>query len=267
MGTRFELCIAAGRGDVRAAGETAIDEIEFWHRRLSRFAPDSLVSHINRTAFDRPVQLDRDTFSLFADALAVWRATDGAFDIAVAPGMAAHGYALSAIHGDVRASGTDAIVLDPGAWTIGFTRPGVSIDLGAIAKGHAVDAGIAMLRESGVTSAILHGGTSSVAAIGAPPGRDGWGVAIGSGDAPRILMLVDAALGVSDPLSQAGPDRGAHILDPRTRRPVGRAGRVTVLGKSARLADAWSTALVVLGGVPDSFPSDYQAFIDAEAEP
>ena len=62
MGTRFELVLLAGRGDLRAAGEAAIDEIETWHRRLSRFAPDSLVSHINREAARAPVRLDRDPF-------------------------------------------------------------------------------------------------------------------------------------------------------------------------------------------------------------
>lgn len=264
MGTRFELWIEAGRGDLRAAGEAACDEIEGWHRRLSRFAPDSLVSHINRSACERPVRLDRETFSLFADALAVWRATGGAFDIAVAPHMAAHGYAPSSVAGDGRASRSEAIVLDPDAWTIHFTRPGVSIDLGAIAKGHAVDAAAAVLRESGVTSAILHGGTSSVGAIGAAPGGEGWRVAVGREKPTRILAITDGSLAVSDPLSQAGPDRGGHIVDPRTGSPVSRAASVAVLGASARLADAWATAIVVLGNVPDSFPAEYQAFIDAE---
>jgi thiamine biosynthesis lipoprotein len=264
MGTRFELCLAAGERNLRAAGEAALDEIEGWHRRLSRFAPDSLVSHINRTAFERPVRLDRETFALFADALAVWRATDGAFDIAVAPRMAAQGFAPSSVAGDERASGCDAIVLDENAWTIGFSRPGVSIDLGAIAKGHAVDAAAAVLRTGGVTSAIVHGGTSSVAAIGAPPGDEGWRVAIGGDGGRRVLTIADACLGVSDPFSQAGPERGAHIIDPRTGRAVTRPARVAVLGPSARLADAWSTALVVFGSVPGSFPEAFQAFIDVE---
>ena len=82
MGTRFEIVLPdSPRGPsgarLRAAGEAAIDEIETWHRRLNRFAPDSLVSHLNR-GLTSPLPLDRDTFDLFDDALAVWRDSWGA---------------------------------------------------------------------------------------------------------------------------------------------------------------------------------------------
>lgn len=265
LGTRIELAIEAdGCPDARAAGEVAIDEIEACHRRLSRFAPDSLVSHINRTAAEAPVRLDRETCALFADALAVWRASGGAFDITVAPLMARHGFAPSAVGG---AGGGDsgAIVLDEDAWTIRFTRRDLSLDLGAIAKGHALARAAAVLREHGVGSALLHGGTSSVIAIGPPGGHDGWLVTIGSTERSRVVRLRDAALAVSDPRSQRSSAAAAHILDPRTGQPVTRPGRVTVMGPSARLADAWSTALAVLGATPASFPGDFQAIFEHEA--
>lgn len=265
MGTRFELVLLAGRGDLRAAGEAAIDQIETWHRRLTRFAPDSLVSHINREASHGPVRLDRETFELLHDAVTVWQASEGAFDITIAPAMTHAGYGDSAVpSGDARV-GAGALLLDPVDWTIAFAHPRVSIDLGGIGKGHALDCAGRVLRDAGVTSALLHAGTSSIVAIGAPGRSDGWQIEIASAGQRRTIALRDAALSVSDPFGPARARRSApHILDPRDGRPVARTVRATVIGPSARLADAWSTALVVRGSRPAAFPSLFSAFIDVD---
>jgi len=269
MGTRFELVILEGGGlqaataaaGARAAGEAAIEEIEEWHRRLNRFSADSLLSHINRTAAHERVRLDREMFELMADAMTVWRATGGAFDITVAPALAAQGLAESAVMGSRVLGG--AVRLRAEDWTIGFDEAGLSLDLGGLAKGHALDCAGAILRAQGVTSALLHGGTSSVLAIGTPPGSAGWQVAIGAEPGAPTVRLRDEALSVSDSQSQIGTGAAAHIVDPRSGLPVIGNGRVAVRGPSARLADAWSTALVVLGRTPDTFPPGYQALFPA----
>jgi thiamine biosynthesis lipoprotein len=264
MGTRFELVLEDGTcRDLRPAGEAALEEIEEWHRRLSRFAPDSLLSHINRTAARAPVRLDGETFALFADALEVARATDGAFDIDVGGLMGEHALGRSAAQPPSRPRDPrGAWRLDAEAWTIQFAAPGVSLDLGAIGKGHALDCAAAVLREHEITRALLHGGTSSVLAIGAPARSEGWRVALGPEEGASVVTLRDSALAVSDSAGQAAVGRPAHIVDPRSGRLVERAGRVAVLGPSARLADAWATALVVLGEAPETFPPGYRAFFD-----
>lgn len=261
MGTRFELVLAERPGlDAVAAGEAALAEIYDCHSRLSRFASDSLVSHLGRTVPMHPVKLDRDTYGLFADAIGVWKASGGAFDVTVAPLMAAHGYAPSAVAVAGR-TGSEAIALDPVRWTVTFRSAGVGLDFGAIGKGHALDLAGAVLREAGVRSALLHGGTSSVLAIGAPDGAEGWPVAIQFESSRLTISLRDSALSVSNPASQdAGT--GAHVMDPRSASPVGRSLRVAVTGPSARLCDAWSTALAVLGSTPADFPSGYTAIFD-----
>jgi thiamine biosynthesis lipoprotein len=310
MGTRCELVVLEGRGDLLAAGEAALEEIEHWHARLSRFADDSLLSHIHRTAARAPVRLDRETYALFEEALAVWRASDGAFDVTVAPLMARHGFQDSAVPASSGRVGTSGIApvpdpatldpgrrergaprarpagrlgaggasaslaealaeaggakppgfsLDPDRWTISLL-PGTAIDLGAIAKGHALACAAGVLRAAGVTSALLHGGTSSVVAIGAPPGSPGWQVAVGLETGTPVVRLRDSALSVSDASSQrGGSSGGGHILDPRTGRAAACGGRVVVVGPSARLADAWSTALAVLRRVPRGFPAGFTA--------
>lgn len=259
MGTRFEVAILDGRGDLRTSGEAAIEEIEEWHRRLNRFAADSLLSHISRTAAVERVRLDRETFELLADAVDVWRRSEGAFDITVAPALAARGPAEPAVPGS-RVLGR-AVTLRADDWTIGFDEPGLSLDLGGIAKGHALDCAGALLRASGVTAALLHGGTSSVLAIGAPAGTAGWPVAIGAEPGAPVVHLRDEGLSVSDPASQAALGADAHIVDPRSARPICGTGRVAVRGPSARIADAWSTALVVLGALPDGFPPEYRVML------
>ncbi|HUR20845.1 MAG TPA: FAD:protein FMN transferase [Vicinamibacterales bacterium] len=259
MGTRFEVAIvtdaaadvrrtwASARAvDVRAVGESALREIEEWHQRLTRFESDSWLSHVNRTAAHEPVRLDDEVFPLFADAIDVWRDSSGAFDIARGDG--------------------DAIALDREARTLRFLHDHVSLDLGAIGKGHALDCAAARLRSHGVTRAFLQGGTSSGLAIGTPPDANAWRVGLasesGAATVEDVLELVDESFSLSDEASQPDVPFGRHIADPRlkvTAPPSHTPRRVVVTGPSARLADAWSTALAVLGEVPSTFPAGYRA--------
>ncbi len=246
MGTRFELVLLAGRGNLRAAGEAALEEIERWHRLLNRFAPDSLLSHINRTAAAQPVKLDRQTFALFQGAIDVWRASNGAFDITVAPLMARNGFPDSSVPACDGDTGSGAIQLDPEAWTIRFTSRHTALDLGAIGKGYALDCAGRILRDAGVESALMHGGTSSVMAIGAPAEGRGWRIAIGSSRDARVVALRGEAMSVSDSAGQTSTTGAPHIVDPATGRGVQSDGPVAVIGPSCAVTDAWSTALVVL---------------------
>lgn len=236
MGTRFELVLPGEDPEVlRPAGEAALAEIEEWHRRLTRFEPDSQLRHILRAAPDGPVTVDRDLHALFEDCRAVWRASGGAFDITLGRGM-------------------EAVELDQARSTVRLARPGITLDFGGVAKGHALDQAARVLREAGVASALLHGGTSSIVAIGHPPGAPGWDVVLAdSGVPPMRLPLADQALGLS---SQARQD---HVRDPRTGELARGQRFAAVIGPSARLCDAWSTALLVLGRVPPAFPAGFQA--------
>ncbi len=257
MGTRFELVLS---GDdpvyLRATGEEALAEIEQVESRLSLFRRDSLLSHINRVAHAAPVRLDLDTFGLFETIDRTVRESRGAFDPTVAPLMRSLG-----LHGEDSGAplldladahalvGWDsAILLDPNERSLRFTREGVSLDLGGIAKGHGLDLAATSLRENGILSALLHGGTSSIVALGAPEGRQGWSIALGGETRPVTALLRDAALSVSAPSGRraVGPlGEVHHLVDPRSARPAKGSSQAAVIAAQAATADAWSTALVI----------------------
>lgn len=231
MGTRFEMVLPGGERH-RAAGEAALEEILACHHRYNRFDEASLLRHILRAGVAGPVALDRDSLTLFQDVLAVWRDSGGAFD-------------PTAPHGAM-----DAFDLDLDTISVRLARPLPSLDLGGIAKGHALDLAAKVLRAHGVTSAFLHGGTSSAVAIGAPAGDTGWAVAAPGGSEVR---LTDAALSVS-----AVWEENPHpTLDPRSGQTLAGPRAACVVGPSARLADAWSTAALVLGSAPAGLPAGY----------
>ena len=226
MATRFELVLPAANTAAALApiGELVMAEIDEWHQRLNRFAPDSWVSHVNRTAAAAAVRCDEDVWEMLVDAHIVWQESGGAFDI-----TRGHGHAL---------------VLDATTRTVRFGEPTMAIDLGGIAKGHAIDCCARLLRANGVTSAFLHGGTSSGIAIGLDPTGQPWKVDLGTAGPAFATATAGFAFSVSDSGAQTHP----HIVDPRSGVPVGAAtASVAVTGPSARLCDAWSTAYVVMG--------------------
>jgi thiamine biosynthesis lipoprotein len=236
MGTRFELVLPDGE-PARAVGEAALDEIEACHARLSRFDGASLLNHILQVGHERPVPLDADSYALFEAAVTVWRDSGGAFDPTV-PDRA-----------------MDAVILNEYTRHIRLTRPLSRLDLGAIAKGHALDLAARVLRDHGISSAFLHGGTSSAVGIGAPPGGPGWRVGLAGGGE---VLLTNQAMSVS-----AVWEGNPHpTLDPRTGQPVPGPRRAVVVGPGARLADAWSTALLVLGERSGMMPAAYTAVAD-----
>ena len=242
MGTRFEIALFGGdERHLRSAGEEALHEVEYWHARLSRFAKDSLVSYINRTAARYPVRVHPVSFSLFEDAHSVMRLSGNAFDITLGRGH-------------------EAIHLDYADGTISFVDDEVSIDLGAIGKGFAIDRAVDVLRENGVHSAILHGGTSSVYAIGNPPDAEHWRVALGNYSGADMVELRDSALSVSAP-HREGDSMLAHIIDPRGGQLADPVQCAAVVGPSATLADAWSTALVVLKERPEALGEEWQTWL------
>jgi len=176
------------------------------------------------------------------------------------------------IHEARQCVGMQLVELNAGDLTVRFSREGVMLDLGAIGKGYAIEQAAELLREAGVTSALVHGGTSTVYAMGHPPGLDAWRIAIthpetgattlansdehqkavhsDAAHAAAIVSLKDEAMSVSAIWGKfflAEGETYGHIIDPRDGRPASRTVLAAVILPSATETDALSTALLTVG--------------------
>jgi FAD:protein FMN transferase len=242
--------------------EEAFDEVDRIDRLMSHYKADSDVSRLNRDAAHGRVPVDAELFDFISTALDYSRESGGAFDITVGPLMKAWGF----FRGEGRVPQADAlaaarrhvggahVMLDPVTRTIAFDEPGVEIDLGGIAKGYAVDRVAALLRDRQVASALISAGGSSIYAMGAPPGRDGWEVTIQDPLDPQktalTVQLRDRAISVAGGAEKSFDSSGviySHIMDPRSGRPVQGMLSVAVLARSGVAGDALDNAFFVLG--------------------
>ena len=132
-----------------------------------------------------------------------------------------------------------------------LTRPGMRIDLGGIAKGWALDRMAELLRQGGMLDALLDYGQSSILGLGKPPDAEAWTVAVRKGEGlAGTARLRDRGFAVSGTLGQyaeIGGVRYGHLIDPRTGRALTRNVQAAVVAPDATTAEAWSTALAVLG--------------------
>jgi len=267
MATLFEVLLPFGSPGAQHAAEAALDLIDELEDQLTVFRDHSEVSRLNGTAALSPVEVENRLFDLLEFAAHITRQTNGAFDIAT--GTLTKSWGFYRREGRVptpaeRAAamsrtGTRFVVLDRERHTVRFLRSGLEINLGGIGKGYALDRAAELLRrEWGVSSALLHGGSSSVRAIGTPPGHPrGWPVAVRHPWDPDrhlgTLYLADVALGTSAATFQHFDYNGrklGHVLDPRTGWPAEGVQQVSVLAPTAAEADALSTAFFILGPGP-----------------
>ncbi|MFT7676922.1 MAG: thiamine biosynthesis lipoprotein [Planctomycetota bacterium] len=261
MGTRFELVLADDLSPalLRAAGEAALAEIEDAHQRLSAFAKDSVIAHLNRAASlgpdAGPIPIDGETHELLVRCAELVKLTDGAFDPGLGQRMQQLGFRDGAASDAPFGGGwRGAVEVNPSAPQVHFLRAGVAIDLGGVAKGYALDLAAQALREAGVQRALLHGGTSTVLALDPPPRQDAWRVALGPEQDAPIAHLANAAFSLSDLGGRTAGSADApesHVLDPRTGHSARGARRaaiaVPLAHGDALAADAYSTAALVAG--------------------
>lgn len=261
MATTFEVALPFGTPDAVPAAEAALDLIDDLEDQLTVYRDHSEVSRLNAGAADRPVTLEPRLFDLLARCAGWTRETDGAFDIAAGALVRAWGFyrregrvptareQADAMH----RTGMRHVVLDAGA--IRFRVPGLELNLGAVGKGYALDRAAELLRrEWGVRSALLHGGSSSVLAVGTPPDDlRGWPINLRHPTQDRSLgtvYLADRGLGTSAATFQFFEYNGrryGHLLDPRTGRPAAGTASASVTAPTAAEADAMSTAAFVAG--------------------
>jgi thiamine biosynthesis lipoprotein len=241
--------------------DAAFEAVDGLEKRISEWQPDSYTSKINEHAGERPVETTPELMQLLVHSRHYWQDSKGIFDVTVGPLVALWGFYRKEAHlptdqevNDARAKvGMDKVELDEVANTVHFKVPGMRLDFGGIGKGLACDRAANVLKEEGVTCALVNSGTSSVVAIGAPPGTPGWTIRIRSPynkeEHVEELTIKDESLSTSsgsENFFEIDGKRYCHIFDPRTGKPV--EGRLsgTSIAPTGEESDALSKVFFVL---------------------
>lgn len=244
------------------ADRTAEAVLAVFHRvdrTMSRYRDDSELSQVNRRAAEEPVPVSPDLFNVLEKARQVSELSNGAFDISFGSVGFLYDYRASQqpsdddIASELGHINYRDILLDDQQQSVRFRQPGLKLDLGGIAKGYAVDLGIAQLKRAGIRHAQLSAG-GDMRLLGDRRGRP-WVVGVRDPRAKDrnavVLPLADTAVSTSGDyeryfVNDAG-ERVHHILVPATGKPVRGVQSVTILGADALTTDGLSTAVFVLG--------------------
>ena len=229
---------------------------------MSNYKPESEFSVINREAASHPVVVEPGLFHLLEICVRRSQQTGGAFDITVGPLMKAWGFFRGRGRLPSRAKsaksssavGYQHLKLDAERRTIKFDESGVEIDLGGIAKGYAVDRAVEVLRSNGITSALVSSGTSSIYALGSPPGEHGWKITVrdpyDAHKAGDVFHLQNYSLSTSGSYEHFFKIEGknyCHIMNPHTGWPVEDMLSTVVLAATGTDTDGRSAGCFVMG--------------------
>jgi thiamine biosynthesis lipoprotein len=268
MGTR---CAVELWSDDQAAGDAAItsvfDDMKRIDRLMSTWKEDTEISRVNREGSKHPVRISKELFDLLQTSVQYSELTHGAFDIT----YASVGYLYDfkkGVHPDQKAIDKALpginwrhMKLDAKKTTVFFTRPGMRIDLGGIAKGYSVDRGIEILRKQGITRAMVNAG-GDTRIIGDRFGKP-WVVGIRDPDHEGKtflrIPLKDTAFSTSGDYERYFDEDGKrfhHIIDPKTGDSARKCRSVTIISGNATRTDALTKSVFIMG------PEDGIEFID-----
>ncbi|MHB1049851.1 MAG: FAD:protein FMN transferase [Bacteroidota bacterium] len=238
----------------------AFAEVRRLDALLSVYDPASEISVVNACAGERAVTVSPETIDVIQHAIRFSETTNSVFDCTVEPLMRLWGFRNPAeislpppsdteVKTVLDAVGYRNISVAPAVRTVGLRKKYSAIDLGGIAVGYSVDRMAAILKNEGITSALInHSG--DIAAIGAPPGTDGWSIGIpsirNSAEIIHHLTLKDQAISTSGSTEKFRIFNGRHrnhIIDTLNGLPSECHQSVSVITQSSMTADVFSTAL------------------------
>jgi len=279
MGSSYTVALYGyDRSRMLAAMEAAFEELRHLDGLLSNYRPESDLSQVNRLAAERPVKVTPEFFEFLERCLEYSRQSEGAFDISVGPLMKVWGFYRGAgrlprqeeVDRAVQKVGYRNILLDAGNRTVRFAQPGVDLDPGGIGKGYAVDRMVEVLKENGITSALVSAAGSSIYALGVPNNAKGWEVKIRDPKDRRKtledLYLKDQSLSTSGGYEKFFVANGkvySHIMDPRTGYPAAGTLAVSVVAPKTLDSEAWTKPFFILGRrwAAQHKPKEFRVFL------
>ncbi len=262
MGTFVEIEASGKKKSQVVEGvEAAFSEIRRLERILSKYDKESEIARVNETAHIAPLKISAETFTLLEEALNFSRLSEGAFDITVGVVLDLWGLAQKRdflpmqdeLEGACKKVGYAHIVLNPEEGSIFLDKPGVTIDLGGIGKGYAIDKAVEVLRKSGIKKATLDFGghihrfndideTKEYIGIKNPIATDEVIASI-----PVNNKSISTSANYERNFNIGGKSYG-HIINPASGYPADNGIlSVSVVCESAMCSDMLSTAVFVMG--------------------
>ena len=265
MGSRYSAVFFAPAGiDLGAIGAALFAAVDRVDQQMSTWKPDSDLNRLNAAPLQQWHSVPAQLLSVLDAALRVGRASGGAFDIGVGALVNAWGFGATNPQPDaqqIRALGqrqhlaaSELLDIDLANQRV-RKQAALALDLSGIAKGYGVDALAHCLDGFGVRHYLV-GIDGEMRAKGSKPGGQAWAVAIEKPlrhlrDVMGVMELADAAIATSGDYRhwfELAGQHYAHTIHPASGRPLdNRLASVTVVMPSCMLADAWATALLVLG--------------------
>ncbi|MBT5393592.1 MAG: FAD:protein FMN transferase [Flavobacteriaceae bacterium] len=261
MGTRFEITLVSTQEAANQYLNAAQGEIERIERLISSWDANSQTAEINRQAGIKPVKVAKELYDLIARSIEISKITQGAFDISYAaldPVWFFDGR-MKAVPSEserlksVQNIGFKDLVLNAKEQTVYLPKKGMKIGFGAIGKGYAADATKKLMKSLGVSSGIINA-SGDLTSWGKKPDGTDWQVGISNPENPAKVFswfpVRDAAVATSGNYEKYVTLEGkqySHIMDPRTGMPVSGIKSVTVFAPKAELADAFATAVFIMG--------------------
>lgn len=261
MDTVVQITVAGvSEEKARSVLAEAFTEIERVDAQVSSHRQESLIAQVNRDGHNHMIPLGNEVMSLLRQAVAMSEDSGGAFDVTIWPVSRLWGFGeggsrpdKDVLDGELKKVGYEHLIFDEENDSVGFEIEGMGLDLGAIAKGWAVDRAMRVLTARGIARAIIDAG-GDLRIVGGRPGKGFWRIGVqhprGPGELLLSLDLTDTAVVTSGDYERffmEGGVRYHHILDPATGMPAAGCTSVTVLAPTAAEADAAATAAFVLG--------------------
>jgi FAD:protein FMN transferase len=263
MGTRWSVLFHTSQGfdtvPVQAALQAAVEDVD---AQMSTWKPESDLMRLNAAPVGTWVRVPRKLIQVLDAGLAIGRASGGAFDIGMGDAVSAWGFAAGeADPAKIRAAFEaerhpthDTLELDL-VGLRGKKHAPLALDLSGIAKGYGVDCLAETLGEFGIKDALVSI-DGELRALGLQPDGSPWTVAVEAPDTEvrtpySILTLQDAAVATSGDYRhwvEVGGRHLSHTMDPKSGGPLKTSpASVTVVARTCMEADAWATAMMVLG--------------------
>ena len=263
MGTFARIvAVADTEQQGHSAIDTAFEKINSIEERMSDYDPDSLLSGVNRGAFQSPVIVDDELFEVLSASVEYSQLSHGTFDITVGPIVQLWRKAKETgivptqeqLQQAGQSVGYQHLVLDAQNKTVRFAKEGMFLDLGGIAKGYAVDKAINILQQAGLKGGMVDIG-GNLRCFGTPANdAEHWliGLQDPANDGKILLKLKmdDRAVATSGDYRRfvvIDGQKHSHIINPATTDSAQGLSSVTVIASSAIAADALSTSVSVLG--------------------